>query len=261
MPVSDSVLFHGGMVLVCDAEARVANWVWVRDGRVVALGGGTPPEVDATRTHLEGRTLVPSFCDAHLHLSWLATALSGPDLSRCTSRDDLLHAIARWQAPGRGPGGIWIVGHGFDESDWADKRLPSRADLDAVQPARPVVAMRACGHVGVLNGAALHGFAPGPHTDLASGRLAEDDLYAINDRLRPTPHDLAAALPRIAMHLHAHGITAVHDVTSPEMLAALQGVRAQDALPLRVTCSLPKSRASRSLARKRATTSFCAYWA
>ena len=239
MPSNDDTIFHGGTVLTCDAESRTADWVWVREGRVAALGGGPPPDVDAARVHLEGRTLIPSFCDAHLHLSWLATSLSGPDLSTCAHRDELVHAIASWQKPGRGPDGSWIVGHGFDESTWADKRLPTRAELDLVQPGRPVVAMRACGHVGILNSAGLRGVPPGAHTDLATGRLAEDDLYAINDRLRPTPRDLAAALPRIAAHLHAHGITAVHDVASPEMLAALQQVRSANELAFRVTCSIP----------------------
>jgi hypothetical protein len=239
MAIPADIVFSGGKVPTGDAESRVADWVWVRGGRVVALGSGAPPEVDAGRVDLAGRVLCPAFVDAHVHLSWLATSLLGPDLSRCKNRDDLLHVIASWKQPGRGPEGAWIVGHGFDESAWTDRRTPLRAELDAVQPSRPVVAMRACGHVAVLNSAALRDVAPGPHTDLETGRLAEDDLYAINDRLRPEPQELAAALPRVAAHLHAHGITAVHDVASPEMLAALRMQRSKDGLGIRVSCSIP----------------------
>jgi predicted amidohydrolase YtcJ len=84
---------------------------------------------------------------------------------------------------------------------------------------------------------ALGRIAAGPHTDRASGRIAEDDLYAVNDLLRPTAEDLARSLSQVATLLHTHGITAVHDVTSIEMLRALE--MAGERFAIRTSSSVP----------------------
>jgi predicted amidohydrolase YtcJ len=148
----------------------------------------------------------------------------------------VLAAVAAWSGRGRGPDDAWIVGTGFDETAWADKRLPTRAELDRIHPHRPVLLQRVCGHVGVANTIALGFATDGPHTDRTSGRLAEDDLYVLNDVVRPTAGEFAAVLPDVVALLHRHGITAVHDVSSPEMVQAL----AQRSDPgVRATCSIP----------------------
>jgi hypothetical protein len=179
---------------------------------------------------------LPGFCDAHVHLGWIATSLLSCDLAAAGSVAELLATLAAWRGPGRGPGDEWIVGSGFDESSWREARLPTRDELDAVVRDRPVLVQRVCGHIGVINSAALARLTAGPHTDAALGRLAEDDLYAVNDILRPDAAALAATLPRVVETLHRHGITAVQDVSSPEMMRALRHV---DALGLRVACAIP----------------------
>src|SRR5262249_6648985 len=193
---------------------------------------------DAERVDLGGGVLVPAFADAHVHLAWLATALMGPDLSACTGPSAVLDAVAAWRGFGRGDGGRWIVGTGFDESTWRKSRLPRRDELDRIERQRPVLVQRVCGHVGVANSAALALVTPGAHTDVATGRLAEDDLYAMNDLVRPDSEELACVCPRVATLLHSHGITSVHDVSAPEMVRALDIARARG-LGVRVTCSSP----------------------
>ena len=234
------LLIHGGPIrsLVPGEEPR--SWVQVEGERVKATGVGALPEAaDAERLDLGGRLLLPGFCDAHAHLGWIATALLGCDLSACDGVRSLLETFAAHRGPGRGPGAEWLVGHGFDESPWSDPRLPTRAELDAVESQRPVLLQRVCGHVGVLNGAALARVPDGPQTDRASGRIAEDDLYAVNDLLRPRVEDLQRVLPQVVSTLHAHGITSVHDVTSPELLAALGRVASTGPLDANISCSIP----------------------
>src|SRR5678815_1885476 len=122
--------------------------------------------------------------------TWIATAILGCDLSACDSVDAVLQALATRPGPGRGRGSEWIVGYGFDESLWRDARLPRRAELDAVDSKRPILLQRVCGHVGVVNSVALARATVGPFTDVDTGRVAEDDLYAVNDLLRPSAGDL-----------------------------------------------------------------------
>lgn len=236
MTAGRATLFSGGRVHQ-GAGKSPAGWALVEGGRVREVGYGVPPVIpEATAWDLQGGALVPAFCDAHLHLAWIATSFLGCDLSAAESVEEVLAALAAWQGPGRGARDEWLVGYGFDDSAWVVSRLPTRRELDTVAGTRPVLVQRVCGHVGVVNSAGLARLAPGPHTDAATGRLAEDDLYAANDLLRPTVDLLAAALPRVASTLHQHGITAVQDVSSPEMLAALQQA---GELGVHVACAMP----------------------
>ncbi len=239
----DLLLLENGTVHTCAAGRPQARWVLVDSGRIREVGLGEPPAAPGMRRFdLRGRTLVPAFTDAHVHLTWMATALLGPDLLQAASAADVLEAVQTWEGEGRGDVGAWIVGDGIDESLWQEKSLPTRDALDAVESARPVLVRRVCGHVGVVNSRALERLPSGPHTDRPSGRIAEGDLWALNERLRPGPERLAIILPQVVAALHAEGIAAAHDVTSAEMLRALQMLRERDALRLRVSCSLPTER-------------------
>lgn len=221
------------------AGAAAPHWLWARPDADAVSGAGAPPAVDAPVVDVAGRLIVPAFADAHIHWSWLATALLGPDLSDCRSRPDVLERIAAWRGPGRGAAGAWIVGTGFDESTWADSTLPTRDDLDRIEPHRPVLLQRVCGHVGILNRAALAHVPHGVHTDAVIGRMAEDDLYAVYDLVRPDAAGLAAVVPDVVRQLHSHGITTVHDVSAPEMLQAFALAAGQRTLDVRVTSSIP----------------------
>ncbi|MFQ5600937.1 MAG: amidohydrolase [Candidatus Krumholzibacteriia bacterium] len=236
----DRILIENGRVRTLDPACPEAHWVLVENGVVRRVGFGQLQVAEPVRRFdLRGRTLIPAFCDAHVHLTWIATSFLGPDLSTSGSVESVLEKLGSWRGGGRGPDDAWIVADGFDETSWKDRRLPTRLEIDHVESSRPVLVKRVCGHVGVVNSKALEALPGGPHTDAGSGRIAESDLWALNDRLRPDPRQLAAALPRVIAALHAHGITAVHDVSSPEMLRALQLARAAEAMALRVSCALP----------------------
>ena len=59
------------------------------------------------------------------------------------------------------PNDAWIVGFGWNQEMWPEKRFPTSADLDAVVSDRPVVLERVDGHAVVANSAALK--AAGSH--------------------------------------------------------------------------------------------------
>jgi len=236
------LLIDNGTVRTMDPSCPEASWVLVVRGAVQRVGIGQPLVTGPVqRVDLRGRTLIPAFCDAHVHLTWVATACLGPDLSPAGSVAELLAALGSWQGAGRGPDAAWLVGDGFDDSVWKEKRLPTRGELDRIESGRPVLVKRVCGHVGVVNSRGLATLPPGQYTDAESGRIAETDLAALNDRLRPDAEKLAAVLPQVVQRLHAHGIAAVHDVASVEMLRALQIQRGRGGFGLRVSCSLPSA--------------------
>lgn len=247
----DARVFVNGRVLTCDPALPEADWCVVGGGIVRQVGRGAAP-AGLPQLDLAGRTLIPGFCDAHVHLSWLALSFLGPDLKDATSSDEVVERVRAWGGDGRGPGGRWIVGDGFDETTWARKELPTRNELDAAAADRPVLVKRVCGHVGVLNGAGIAALGPAVgrgFTDQQTGRIAETDLWDLNDQLRPRAAQFVSVLPQSFDVLLSHGITAIHDVASLALIDALEPLRRSSALPLRISYSIPAAHLNAALER------------
>jgi predicted amidohydrolase YtcJ len=127
----------------------------VSDGKVVWSGAGRDaPESDKT-IDLNGATVIPGLTDAHIHLFAIAHArlqvpVTPRDAATIPAVLDLLVARSGEIAAGK-----WVYAAGLDENGLAEHRLPTRAELDAVIPDHPVMIRRFCGHVAVVNSAAL----------------------------------------------------------------------------------------------------------
>lgn len=169
---ADLVLFNGKVVTV-DTAFSLQRTVVVRGERIVAVGGdelrarfrGTR-EVD-----LRGRTLLPGFIDAHMHAG--AADPRAVDLDGARSIAEV-QARVRERARALGPG-TWVLGGGFAEQDLAERRFPTRAELDAAAPENPVFVDRAGGHGRVANSRALRLAGVGRRTpDPAGGEIERD---------------------------------------------------------------------------------------
>jgi predicted amidohydrolase YtcJ len=155
-PPADLVLLHGN-IHTLDAARPHATAVAVRAGRIVAVGDEaevTPWRAPATRViDLRGATVVPGLNDAHVHLDGIGARELLFNLEGTTGVADLQHRLAARLAVT--PAKRWIVGGGWIETHWPERRFPTRQDLDAVAPAHPVALERADGHALVANSLAL----------------------------------------------------------------------------------------------------------
>src|SRR5690349_16071613 len=116
-----SVLYRGGRFYSA-ADPRATAMV-VRDGKVAWLGqDADAPAADRT-VDLAGGLVTPAFVDAHVHATDTGLAVDGLDLSGVRSAGELLAAVAVFAAAR--PDDAVVHGHGWDESTWADQRLPS----------------------------------------------------------------------------------------------------------------------------------------
>ncbi|WP_420455242.1 amidohydrolase [Rubrivirga sp.] len=228
----------GGTVYTVDDARPTAQAFAVEDGRFVAVG--TEAEVAAAypdwpRLDLEGRTVVPGLIDAHAHLMGLGEALLSADLVGTTSKAEIVERLAAFARDL--PEGAWVTGRGWDQNDWGgDGAFPTRADLDAAFPDRPVWLGRIDGHAAWANTAALR--AAGIDPDAAAPAAPEGGAVLADDRGRPTGVFVDAAeglvaqalpAPDAAFHAEAleralaetvrHGLTGVHEAGVP--LAAI----------------------------------------
>lgn len=118
----------------------------------------------------------PGFNDSHMHLIGLGKKLSTVDCVGCRSAEEVGERVALFIASnsariagedmaedaGRGRDSdkeknapAWILGRGWNQDLFSEKRLPSRHDLDRVSEEIPIAIHRVCGHIAVLNTCAL----------------------------------------------------------------------------------------------------------
>ena len=163
--VADTI-YHNGPILTLDDDLPLAEAVAVAEGRI--LGVGTESEMralagESTRLmDLEGKTLVPGFVESHGHTYMMgiqaatANLLPPPDGDGAdvASLQSLLRA---WTEQNEGVVERigWIVGFGYDDSQLAEQRHPTRQELDAVSTDYPVIIIHQSGHLGVANTKAL----------------------------------------------------------------------------------------------------------
>lgn len=246
------LIFHGGTLLTQDPAMPEAQAMAVAGGRIVAVG--SDGDVDnlrrpATRCiHLGGRTLVPGFNDAHAHIWKIGHLLTSMvDLRAAGSLEQIaamLHA-----AHARLPAGSWLQGRGFNEARLAERRRPTRADLDAAVPGRPVVLTRACGHIYACNGAALAACGIDRHTPDPPGGVVDRDesgeptgllhetaMGLVNRRMpAPTGDEYAAMIGAALRHQLAVGITSTCDAgVAPDLLDTYRGLAERQELPVRL---------------------------
>lgn len=249
----DLVLYNArALVPAAAARYRTATAVAVRGGRIVRVGDTAALLEEAgpraERIDLGGRTVIPGFNDAHAHvwkIGHLRTTML--DLRQVRSLPELTAAVRRHAA--RLPEGAWLLGRGFNEATLVEGRSPTRHDLDAAAPGRPIALTRTCGHVSAVNTLALERAGVGPDTaDPAGGVVDRDEHGRPTGVLRetamglvtraippPTAAEYEAMIAAALRHQLSLGITTSSDCgVSPALLEVYRAMDAAGSLPARV---------------------------
>ena len=241
MSGSADVVITGARVWTGDPASPWSDSIAVRGDRIVALGADASGELVGPRTrriHRPDALVVPGFQDAHVHAPFAGRNRLHVWLNDLVGRHAYLDRIAEYAAAN--PDLPWIIGGG-----WAMEHFPggtpSKGDLDAIVPDRPVFLMNRDVHGAWVNSRALEVAGIGPDTpDPADGRIERDPstgeatgtlhegaAYSFQDRHVPAPsrEDWEAAILESQGHLHALGITGWQDAwVTPATLEAYRSL-------------------------------------
>jgi predicted amidohydrolase YtcJ len=273
--IADALVLVNGRILTLDPRRPVATALAVAGGRVAATGGRA--EVERRRDRhtrvidLRGATVIPGLVDAHAHLDREGLKLLYPSLARCRSIADIQRLI-RGQAAHRKPG-EWIITMPVGVPPFyqgvpdclAERRWPTRADLDAAAPDHPVYIRGIWGYwnrppvhsIANSRALALAGIArdtsPPPGVEIVkdaagqpTGVFVEHNLIQVleftlmREAPRFTPDDRRSALRVSQRRYAARGVTAVYEGhgIAPEVLAAYRESHARGELHLRCTLAV-----------------------
>ncbi len=158
MPVADLILKNAN-VITMDAGQPGAGMVAIAGGKILLAAGNDEqePVVGAGTRIIDcaGKTVMPGFNDAHCHIFSLVRKLLSIDLGPASvgSIADIKAVILRQVQ--NTPPGEWITGTDYNEFYLAEKRHPTRRDMDEVAPDHPVILSHHSLHACVLNSMAL----------------------------------------------------------------------------------------------------------
>jgi predicted amidohydrolase YtcJ len=268
---SVDVALVNGSVITVDATDTVAEAVWVRDGRIAAVGDSTDILGrcgDARVVDLQGNSVTPGFVDTHGHIALFGLDELKVQLGGALSRSAILERVA--DAARRATPGDWLIttpiGTGPYYLDFEALRaageLPLAGELERAAPDNPVYITAPTNRVpnsAVLNFRALAvaGITADTPTDApieivlgADGAMtgelrgAMQPLYnphAFYDRIArvippATYADVREGIRRLAPQFAAGGTTTLLEahLPHPRELRAYNELRERDELPLRV---------------------------
>ena len=256
MTEQPSLVLTGGRIF-CGLNEGFVEAIAVASDRVIATGtAAAMAELAGPKTRvidLAGRVAIPGLNDAHMHLLPLGLSMSEINLrpeSGAGSIAEILRRVAE-RAKDAKPG-EWIKGRGYDHNELTERRHPTAEELDRVAPNNPVCLTRTCGHVAIINTAAMRAAGIGHNTpspdgglierrdNRLTGLLAERALRLIVEASpRPGKDELRDAIDRASRFMLSQGFTSVMDaavgmVAGMDEIAAYEQMASDGTLPLRV---------------------------
>ena len=262
--VAETVFLHG-KILTLDAAGTVVEAVAVKDGWIMATGSDTAiRKLAGARTEvvdLQGRTVLPGFVDGHAHPSFAVRMIErylDGRIATTPSVAVLLRKIATRAA--ETPAGEWILvaGSSSSQTRFAERRIPTRAELDAAAPASPVMFLNGS-HESVVNSTGLDVLGiqrgmrelKGAYIELdgdgePTGVIREG--LAIFPDLRVPDDDLRRYYTRLIPQMwNAHGYTSVYALVPLNQLGVLKELAQAEHSTLRYTLAVHADPAGRLL--------------
>lgn len=227
-------LFYNGTVFTMDEKQPMAGYVLTEGERILEVGPRAQAAqhlVDGVEAiDLKGRVLLPGFIDSHIHMLTAALNRFKLDITDMTfdTIDSMLDYVKKEK---EGSGEEWISVFGFTEENIGTGAMVTRADIDRYFPDIPVTIIRVCGHMSIINSAAIGRLdsdkmasitggefkrdAQGQYTGLATEGAQQYVLDSMPDSPEEASLDYLCSEQERLLRC---GITAIHDAGTDMML-------------------------------------------
>ncbi|MEM4717635.1 MAG: amidohydrolase family protein [Desulfurococcaceae archaeon] len=214
--------FINGKIYLSYAPLILADAILVQDSRVLYAGSSSRVS-ELTRAlngdiiNLDGKVVIPGFIDAHVHMDSMGLALTTLDLRDVRSIFELKNKLKEYVERTKPR---FVIGRGWDHELFVDKRYPMRQDIDDVVSDIPVLLIRVCGHMALLNTKGLKYTGLANSLDRGIIRSEQGDLTgiivenAVGEAYKKFTEsmevdELVGHLKKAQAYLLSHGVTTV----------------------------------------------------
>ncbi|MEP7306828.1 MAG: amidohydrolase family protein [Acidobacteriota bacterium] len=233
----DIALVNGKFV---DGRGLVGASLTIKNGRIAPAGQRLGP--DALTIDLGGRTVVPGLFDSHAHYTRAGVnpGYEARRIERAFSIAELQEAIAK-RAESVPPGEFITCIGGWNHTQFAEARRPTKADLDAAAPRHAVYISGTGGGTGAVANSLGRSFlaAKGVAVDEQSGVVMSAAAALTALQAAQTPEQKLRGTADLNAHANSVGLTAVINAGNfPDQEYALKLWR-QDKLTIRMRPLFP----------------------
>jgi len=249
------LVLRGGKIITMDEGESTAQAVAVKYGRIITVGDDDevrPLIGPSSRViELKGRAVIPGLMDSHSHMAAEGTGrIRFVDLSQeagVRSIKEIQERLA--ERAEKTPKGAWVFGYQEDDSKLAEKRHPTRWELDAGSRDHPISVSTIGGHFSILNSKAYELAGVSKETlDPVGGKFDRDaageitggahekaiDLLIPNETQEPTEEQSINGAKSILIDCASVGLTCVYDLVDKPQIRALIDLNTRGELPIRM---------------------------
>ncbi len=151
------LVIKGNVITVVNQQPR-AEAIGIKDGRIVSVGTSKEVEANAGESKkimdLTGKTVLPGFIDSHAHPMGTGKNRLGVDMSSVKTIRDALDRIQK-RVEKTAEGNL-IFCPDYNRQQVAEKRYPTRQELDGVSSKHPIWIQHYDGHYSQVNSLAIN---------------------------------------------------------------------------------------------------------
>lgn len=151
------LILQNARVYTLDSHRSWAEAVAIQGEKILAVGSASElARYRGKKTRVldaGGRLILPSFTDCHIHFLEGSLSLERADLNNSGSVEEIQRRLREYAKAH--PGSSWILGMGWNYSDFGAATLPDKKYLDEIFPDRPVFLDGFDGHTSWANSKAL----------------------------------------------------------------------------------------------------------
>jgi len=255
------IILYNGTIQTQDETHPMTQAVAISGNRISSIGSDRDvlslASKHTKKIDLDKRLVLPGFMDTHFHFYEWALNYDCIDFSKVLSFKGMEAAVEK-KAKDLGKEN-WVLGQGFNESDWPENKMPDRYDLDRIAPNNPVCIWRCDLHLAVANSLGLKLAKISSSTpDPKDGVIARDASGIPTGVLRElAPNLIRNVLPGLSQETllenmqkavcdaHGFGLTSIHDIRlmggleGADALKAWQALHQENNLHIRCHVALP----------------------
>ncbi|HEW90973.1 MAG TPA: amidohydrolase [Thermotogaceae bacterium] len=202
--MTQMILIKNSKIFDFNESGFVKKDLLIENGKIREISSNLKIQ-DVKKIDLDGCYLLPGLIDSHMHLINYGRQLSSIDLSAFSNLIEMLEFLKE------NTNSQVLVARGWND-DLLDRK-PDRNSLDIYFADKPVILIRKCGHLAVVNTALIKMFNLSklrlPKIDLEKGMIAEKALNKIVTLIE-TNENMGIYIQKAKENLLSLGITAVY---------------------------------------------------
>ena len=147
-------IYYNGDIITLEKELY-KEAIHIKDGKIYSIGKYDKIIKEKEETtkliDLKGKTLMPSFIDAHSHITGVANTFNIVSLNECESFSEIINVMKKALSNKKIDDNHWLIGYGYDNNNLVERIHPDKDILDKIATDLPILITHISGHMGVVN--------------------------------------------------------------------------------------------------------------